>query len=86
LKVVDQTPAEQDRVFFAARVTLEDEAGETIEICIVGADELDLDPINISVDSPMARALLKQELDAEVAVQRPDGIQTYIIVNIQYGC
>lgn len=85
LKVVEQSPAEQDRVFFAARVTLEDEAGETKEIRIVGADELDLDPINISVDSPMAQALLKQELDSEVGVQKPDGMQTYVIIDIRYG-
>ena len=84
LKVVSQRPAEQERVFFGAWVTLENDAGEEAVYRIVGADEFDPKKNYISIDSPMAKALLKKALDDEVSVQTPGGEARYYIVDVSY--
>ncbi len=84
LKVVADKPASADRVYFGATVKLEDEE-ESIKIYrIVGPDEFDREDHYISIDSPLAKALLKHELGEEVNVQVPGGTHQYIIVDIQY--
>ena len=85
LKVVDQLPAERNKVFFGAWVTLEDEAGEQRRYRVVGPDEIDTERGWISIDSPLARALLKKSLDDEVTVMTPAGETHYVIVAIAYG-
>jgi transcription elongation factor GreB len=84
LKVVDQLPSNRDRVFFGAWVTLENEAGEESTFRVVGADEIDTQSGWISVDSPMARALLKKAIDDEVAVEAPGGVARWWIVDVHY--
>jgi len=84
LVVVDRVPPDRSRVFFGAWVTLEDDAGTERRYRIVGADEFDRADGYISVDSPMARALLKKSRDDEVEVQRPDGVARYVITEIHY--
>ena len=84
LRVVSRKPEETDRVFFGARVTLEDLQGKEQTLRIVGADEFNPAVNAISVDSPMARALLKRELDEEISVQTPGGERCYLIVDISY--
>ena len=84
LKVVDKKPASFDKVYFGATVTLEDEAGEEVRYRIVGADEFDRAGHYISVDSPLARSLLKHELGEEVEVEVPDGRRVYCIMEIAY--
>lgn len=84
LKVVDQVPKDSGRVFFGAWVTLENQAGDEITFRIVGADELDTRQGWISVDSPMARALLKKTVDEEVAVETPGGLARWFIVEVRY--
>ncbi|WP_416885856.1 GreA/GreB family elongation factor [Marinospirillum sp.] len=78
LKVVDRLPADQQRVYFGAWVTLEDEAGETQTWRLVGPDEAKPHQGLLSIDAPVARRLLGQALDASVLlpaqlsrVQRP---------------
>ncbi|MCB1754795.1 MAG: transcription elongation factor GreB [Gammaproteobacteria bacterium] len=85
LTVVSSKPARNDQVFFGATVSLEDESGQESIYCIVGPDEFDRAPHFISVDSPLARSLMKRLLDDEVVVQTPGGTKTYIITEIQYG-
>lgn len=84
LTVVDQIPGNRDRVFFGAWVTLEDENGEESTYRIVGADEIDTQQGWISVDSPMARALLKKAVDDEIQVQTPSGPASGFIVRVWY--
>ena len=84
LVVVDQLPTDLSRVYFAARVTLEDPNGEIGEYQLVGPDEFDLSRNAISVDSPLARALLGKRVDDEVRVNTPKGPQRYCIVAIDY--
>ncbi|SHE34695.1 transcription elongation factor GreB [Modicisalibacter ilicicola DSM 19980] len=84
LQVVDRLPADTGRVYFGAFVTLEDEAGEELAIRIVGHDETDTRKRWISVDAPLARALLGKALDEEVTVAAPGGDTTYVITEIDY--
>jgi transcription elongation factor GreB len=84
LKVVDQRPADPGKVYFGAWVTLEDENGETARYRIVGPDEIDLKLNLISIDSPLARALVGKGLDAEVQVHTPTGARIWYVVEIDY--
>lgn len=84
LKVVSQHPENTNQVFFGAWITLEDEAGNESRLRIVGPDEFDPKSLTISLDSPMARALLKRHLDDEVEVHSPSGTRRYLIIDISY--
>jgi transcription elongation factor GreB len=84
LNVVDQKPASFERVYFSATVTLEDENEARVTYRIVGPDEFDHAQHYISVDSPLARSLLKRELGDEVEVDVPSGRLIYCIVDIAY--
>ncbi|MEO9275683.1 transcription elongation factor GreB [Marinomonas sp. 5E14-1] len=82
--VVDRFPSDQSRVFFGAWVTLEDEYGEIKEYRIVGPDELDHHAGYISIDSPVARALLKKQEGDEVVIRLAAGDKVYFIEAIEY--
>jgi transcription elongation factor GreB len=84
LKVVDSTPTDTNRVFFGAWITLEDEDGKEHSYRIVGADELNPEQGWISMDSPLARAMMKKALDDEVQVSTPKGETTYYVLAISY--
>lgn len=84
LKVVSEKPGDPNKVYFGAWVTIEDEDGKQSRYRIVGPDELDLKLGLISIDSPLARALIGKALDAEVRVQTPTGEQFVYIVAIDY--
>ncbi|MBL4583129.1 MAG: transcription elongation factor GreB [Pseudomonadales bacterium] len=84
LIVVRQLPDNKQQVFFGAWVTLEDEEEQQLEYRIVGPDELDLHKQYISVDSPLAKALLKKHLDDEVEVTTPAGKRYFDIVGVWY--
>ncbi len=84
LKVVRDRPGDPNKVYFGAWVTLEDEDGEQARYRIVGPDELDLRSNQISIDSPLARALVGKELDAEVLVRTPAGEKLWFVVEIDY--
>jgi transcription elongation factor GreB len=84
LKVVSAPPSDPSKVYFGAWVSLEDEDGSESRYRIVGPDELDLKTHLISIDSPLARALLGKALDAEVRVQTPTGEKTWYITAIDY--
>jgi transcription elongation factor GreB len=84
LKIVDTLPADRERVFFGAWVELENEQGETERYRIVGPDEFDEQEQYISMDSPLAKALLGKRLDDEVRVQTPAGVRELVIVAVHY--
>ncbi len=97
LKVIDRETPNQDQIYFGAWVTLEDDQGEIHQYRIVGADEFDADKRYISVDAPLARALIGKSQDDEVSVEQrtdqsrvytPDAVgtvSTYIITGISYA-
>lgn len=82
--IVTQPPSDPDRVFFGAWVTLETEAGEEIRYRVVGPDEIDREPGFISMDSPLARALLGRRLDDDIRVELPGGLRRFVIVAVAY--
>jgi transcription elongation factor GreB len=84
LKVVDRKPADTSKVFFGARVKVEDEDGNVFEYRIVGPDEIDPEKNYISIDSPMAKALLGKREDEEVEVKRPNGTSEFVIISVRY--
>lgn len=85
VKVVDGRPTDPDTVYFGARVRLEDDEGRESTYRIVGPDEFDADPVFISMDSPMARALLKRSVGDEVTVDLPAGRTTFLILEVGYA-
>lgn len=84
LQIVDYNPKQEGKVFFGAWVALEDEQGEEKQYRIVGCDEFDPAKNWISIDSPVARALIGKEVDDEVKVSTPAGIQSLYINKIWY--
>ncbi len=86
LKVAEGTPGNREMVFFGARIELENaDTGEILHYRIVGPDETDAKSGCISVDSPMARAVLKRRVDDEFAVELPSGPAEFTIVTVDYG-
>jgi len=82
--VVDSKPTNEAQVFFGAWVRLEDEEGNVNTYRIVGPDEFDAARNLISMDAPMARALMKKTEGDEVLVKRPKGDTLITIVAVQY--
>ena len=83
-KVIEYSPEQDGRVFFGAWVEIENELEETMRFRIVGVDEIYGRKDYISIDSPMARALLKKEVDDEVDVITPSGKVCWFITGIEY--
>lgn len=82
LTVVDKR-AEGDNIFFGARVVLETDVEERT-VRIVGADEIDPARKHISIDSPLARALLKKSVDDEVTIEVEGQQHTYVVLDVSY--
>ncbi|MEO8308638.1 MAG: transcription elongation factor GreB [Pseudomonadota bacterium] len=82
--VVDQPPSDRGRVFFGAWIDLEDETGMAHRYRIVGPDEFDQSPGYISMDAPLARALLGKALDSEITLETAQGQHHYVITAIEY--
>jgi transcription elongation factor GreB len=84
LKVVDYHPDQEGRVFFGAWVDIENEEGIAKRLRIVGYDEIFGRKDYISVDSPMARTLLKKTVDDEAVVITESGRFVWFINAIEY--
>ena len=84
-RVIDGTGQGTDRVTFGATISLSDvETGEETAYTIVGEDEADLSQGQISVTSPIARALMGRELDSTVRVKVPKGTREFEILDIRF--
>src|SRR4030043_1247658 len=84
LIVVDRVPDDTSKVFFGAWVEIEDTDGNMHKYRIVGPDEFDPDKNFISIDSPMAKALLRRTEGDEVVVSRPNGTVKFVVTSIRY--
>ncbi len=84
LIMVDRKPDDTSRVFFGAWVEIEDAEGIFFRYRIVGRDEIDPARNFISIDSPMAKALLHRSEGDEVVVDRPNGTAAFIVISIRY--
>lgn len=85
LRVVAEKPSDRSRIFFGAWIALEDcDSGEELQLRIVGCDEIDPKKHWISIEAPMAKALLKKTVDDEVSVDRPVGKATFVVLDVRY--
>ncbi len=85
LKIVDYSPQQDGKVFFGAWVELENDEGALHRYRIVGPDEIDTKLGHITIDSPMARALIGKQEDDDILVNTPSGEMAWTIVRIQYS-
>lgn len=83
LKIVEPTQ-KQDKIFFGAWALLERDDGSQVEYRIVGPDETNSDSNSISMDSPLAKALLRKSIDDEVQITVEGNSETYLITGIRY--
>ena len=84
VKVVYYAPQQDGKVFFGAWVEIEDEEENVRAFQIVGPDEIYDRKDAVSIDSPMARALLKKQVDDETEVNTPQGSKVWFINKISY--
>lgn len=85
LKVISYSAEQEGKVYFGAYVDVENEDGEVKSFRIVGPEEIYESKVNISIDSPMARALLSKEVGDDVIVQTPSGPQEWYLNSIHYN-
>lgn len=84
LNVIDYSPQQEGKVFFGASVEIENEQGEVLTFKIVGPDEIYDTKNYVSIDSPMARAMLKKQVDDDFIVQTPNGAKEWFVNKIEY--
>jgi len=84
LKVIDERPADVDRIYFGARVHLAETDGSERELRIVGPDEFDPARGEISIDAPLARSLLGRREGDVVTLEAPTGAREIEILGIEY--
>jgi transcription elongation factor GreB len=85
--IIENKPRDTSKVFFAAWITLEDQDNPDAQpqrMRLVGSDEIDSSQHWISIDSPMARALIGKSVDDEVQVITPEGERCFVILAIDY--
>jgi len=84
-QVIEPTGEPPDSIRFGVTAELEDaETGETVTYTIVGEDEADLARGEISVTSPVARALLGRAVGDNVSVRVPKGTREFEILEVRY--
>jgi transcription elongation factor GreB len=83
LNVVRETP-NTEGIFFGATVEVCDDAGESKTYRIVGPDEANAKNSSISIDSPLARALLKKKVDDEVVLETTEKSTLMTVISIEY--
>ncbi|MDP7593483.1 MAG: transcription elongation factor GreB [Litorilituus sp.] len=84
IQVIDFNKQQEGKVFFGAWVVIENDEEEQLKFKIVGPDEIFGRNDFISIDSPMARALLKKEVDDEAVVNTPSGEKVWTVIDISY--
>lgn len=84
LKVVNYAPFQEGKVLFGAWVEIENDKGIQKRFRIVGADEILDTKDYISMDSPMARALMKKEVGDKVVVKTMAGDFVWRVIKIEY--
>lgn len=84
VEIVDRTPADQNIIYFGAWVTVEDDTETTHTYRIVGPDEFDLASNKLSMDSPLAKALLGKRVEDEILFKTPEGERELYISKVWY--
>jgi len=82
-EVIDPVGLPKDKVVFGSKVLLCNvETGKEVTYQIVGVDESDINQGKISVESPIAKALIGKKLDDTVVVKTPRGEKEYEVLDI----
>ena len=84
LIVISEKPKNKDKIYFGAWVALHEHNNHVKKYRIVGPDEFDLNKHKISIDSPLAKALIGRKVNDEIIFNTPSGKQKVIITSIQY--
>ncbi len=85
LRVIDTVPSDAGAVFFGASVEIEDiDSGDVHRYRIVGPDEIDAALGWISIDAPLARALLRKRVDDDFEAQLPTGVRRFTLLAVDY--
>ncbi len=84
LKHSAPNPGNPRRIYFGATVELEDDAGAWVSYRIVGPDEIGAEAGWISVDSPVARALIGRTIDDDISVPTPGGAKHWHVLSVRY--
>lgn len=84
LKIIDYHPDQDGGVYFGAWVAISNDLGEAKRFKIVGYDEIFICKDYISIDSPMARALLQKKVDDEVVVKTEAGMFKWVVESVEY--
>lgn len=84
LKIAPDAPTDRHAVYFGACIVLEDDAGKEHRYRIVGPDETDAEKGWISIDSPLARAVLRKRIDDEFVAELPGGRSGFVVVEVSY--
>ena len=86
-QIIDPSAIEADgRVVFGSTVEIEDLGnGERQSYQIVGDDEADIKASKISVNSPIARALIGKTEGDTADVQAPGGMRSFEVVGVRYS-
>jgi transcription elongation factor GreB len=84
VQVVEPSKEQEGKVFFGAWVTIEDDDEKRSTFRIVGTDEPDSTIGYISVESPVARALLGRSVGDVVVIHRPKGPTEVTVIAIRY--
>jgi transcription elongation factor GreB len=84
LKVAEGAPTDRAAIYFGAWFCIEDDAGKRQHLRIVGPDETDAALGYISIDSPLARAVLRKRVDDEFEAELPGGRRSFAVVAISY--
>lgn len=85
LRVVPYSPAQENKIYFGAWVTIANEEDESKKFRIVGADEIYHQKDFISIDSPMARACIGKIVGDGIMVSTPNGSAYWDVLDIQYN-
>ena len=85
MNVVERAPEDTGKVFFGAWVEVEDDDGKVERFRLVGPDEANGSRGEISVDAPLARALLGKRVDDEAWVRTPNGERCLYVNRIWYS-
>jgi transcription elongation factor GreA len=84
-QIIESSDIDISRVVFGVSVQLKEEgSGDEITYRIVGTDESDVKMGKISVNSPLARALIGREVNDLVEVKIPAGVKMYRIIQINF--
>ncbi|MFK8042119.1 transcription elongation factor GreB [Congregibacter sp.] len=84
LQVVREPPSDQERIFFGATVEVEDQHGAQQSFTILGPDEFESSRGEVSIDAPIARALLGKGVGDCVNLESPGGLRELEVLDVAY--